>query len=72
MLFIDRDERGVAQYMVTNDAGFCLIRTSNRKIADYVNYYSYGAPLDARIAVGGDHNHPDIGPLWSFRRHANK
>jgi hypothetical protein len=58
--------------MVTNDAGLCLICTTNRKIADYVNYYSYGAPPDAQIAVGGDHNHPEIGPIWRFQRHASK
>lgn len=58
--------------MVTNDAGLCLIRTRNRKIADYVNYYSYGAPLDAQIAVGGDRGHPEIGPLWRFKRVSSK
>ena len=62
----------MVQYMVTNDAGLCLIRTSNRKIADYVNYYSYGAPLDAQIAVGGDRGHPEIGPIWRFPRKVNK
>lgn len=72
MLFIDRDENGISYYMVTNDAGLCLIRTSNKKIADYVNYYSYGAPLDAQIAVGGDQGHPEIGPMWRFRRLSNK
>ena len=72
MLFIDRDEHGTCQYIVTNDAGLCLIRTSSRKIADYVNYYSYGAPLDARIAVGGDRNHPEIGPIWRFSRKVGK
>jgi hypothetical protein len=49
-----------------------LIRTRNRKIADYVNYYSYGAPLDAQIAVGGDRNHPEIGPIWRFSRKVSK
>lgn len=58
--------------MVTNDAGLCLIRTSNRKIADYVNYYSYGAPLDAQIAVGGDRGHPDLGHVWRFSRKVSK
>ena len=72
MLYIERDEYGTSQYMVTNDAGLCLVRTSNRKIADYVNYYSYGAPLDAQIAVGGDRNHPEIGPIWRFSRKVNK
>jgi hypothetical protein len=68
MLFIDRDELGLVQYMVTNDAGLCLIRTRNKKIADYVNYYSYGAPLDAQIAVGGDRNHPEMSPIWRYQR----
>lgn len=62
----------MVQYMVTNDAGLCLIRTRNRKIADYVNYYSYGAPLDAQIAVGGDRGHPEIGPVWRFQRKSKK
>ena len=72
MLFIDRDEDGISHFMVTNDAGLCLIRTRNRKIADYVNYYSYGAPLDAQIAVGGDRGHPEIGPVWRFQRKSNR
>jgi len=72
MLFIERDEYGMVQYMVTNDAGLCLIRTRNRKIADYVNYYSRGAPLDAQIAVGGDRGHPDLGSVWRFARRVSK
>ena len=72
MLFIDRDEYGTCQYTVTNDAGLCLIRTRDRKIANYVNYYSYGAPLDAQVAVGGDPNHPEIGPIWRFARKVNR
>lgn len=72
MLFTSYDDCGVPIYMVTNDVGLCLIRTSNHKIANYVNYYSYGAPLDAQIAVGGDLGHPEIGPIWRFRRNVNK
>lgn len=68
MLFVDTDDCGCRIYMVTNDYGLCLIRTRSYKIANYVNYYSYKAPIDAQIAVGGDRNHPIIGPVWRFVR----
>lgn len=58
--------------MVTNDAGYCLIYTTDRKIADYVNYHSRGAPPTAQLAVGGDAGHPELGVVWRYTRKVSK
>jgi hypothetical protein len=54
MLFRDEDEYGIITYMVCNDQGLCLIRTTSSKIAHFVNRYSKGISSDLRLTVGGD------------------
>ena len=54
MLFIDRDKYGCTMYMVCNDAGLCLIRTTNGAIAWYVHTKSLGVDPNLRLSVGGD------------------
>lgn len=72
MLFVSRNQYGIATYTVTNDYGLCLIVTTDSQTADYVNYHSYRAHIDARLAVGGDVDHPESGILWRFPRKVNK
>jgi|688.fasta_scaffold10239_17 hypothetical protein len=72
MLFISQDEYGITTYTVTNDYGLCLIRTTDARIANYVNYHSYRAPAAARLAIGGDVGHPELGIIWRFPRKVNK
>jgi hypothetical protein len=54
MLFIDKDEFGITTYMVCNNAGVCLIRTTSSRIANYVNYYAKTVDVNLRLTVGGD------------------
>jgi len=54
MLFRDEDEYGIITYMVCNDQGFCLIRTTSSRIANFVNRHSTGISSDLRLTVGGD------------------
>lgn len=54
MLYVTEDECGVPIYMVTNDQGLCLIRTSNLAIANFVNKHSKGIPPGMFLTVGGD------------------
>ena len=68
MLFTSQDEYGITTYTVTNDYGLCLIVTTDSRIANYVNYYSYRAHIDARLAVGGDVDHPELGIIWRYQR----
>ena len=53
MMFIDNDG-GTCMYMVCNDVGLCLIRTTNSYIARYVEIMSKGRATDLRLNVGGD------------------
>lgn len=54
MLLSDEDENGIITYMVCNDQGNCLIRTTSRRIAHFVNVHSKGISSDLRLTVGGD------------------
>lgn len=54
MLFEDRDENGVSIYMVCNDEGYCLIRTTSNLIAQFVHSHSKGIDTKLRLTVGGD------------------
>ena len=53
MLYVDEDETGLERYMVTNDQGLCLIRTTSRAIAYFVNEHSR-IPAGYILVVGGD------------------
>lgn len=54
MLLCDQDENGICTYMVCNDQGGCLIRTTSRAIAHFVNAHSKGIDPNLRLTVGGD------------------
>jgi hypothetical protein len=54
MLFRNEDENGITTYMVCNDQGLCLIRTTSSRIADFVDRHSRGINPDLRLTVGGD------------------
>jgi hypothetical protein len=54
MLFRDENENGMTTYMVCNDQGLCLIRTTSSRIANYVNSHSRGIGPSLRLTIGGD------------------
>lgn len=54
MLFVSEDECGIQIYMVCNDEGSCLIRTTDPAIARFVNEHSVGINPKLRLTVGGD------------------
>ncbi len=54
MLFRDEDENGMITYMVCNDQGSCLIRTTSGNIAAFVNNHSKGIDPNLRLLIGGD------------------
>jgi hypothetical protein len=53
MLYVD-DDCGSHIYMVTNNQGLCLIRTTNSAIAYYINAFTKNIDPDFRVNVGGD------------------
>lgn len=54
MLFVGHDDTGITVYMVCNDQGLCLIRTTDGAIAHFVNAHSKGIDPNLRLTVGGD------------------
>jgi hypothetical protein len=69
MLITDQDPEGCAMYTVCNDQGLCLIRTSDRQIAEYVDRHSRGIDHSLRLTVGGDPGtHRGAAPLWQYIR----
>ena len=69
MLIVDQDpQTGVSTYMVCNDAGFCLIRTTSSKIANYVDRHSRGIPQTLRLTVGGDPGTKTSQHIWQHVR----
>lgn len=55
--------------MACNDAGLCLIRTRNRRIAVFVSEASRGVDPELRLTVGGDPGtHTKNPPIWQFVR----
>ena len=53
MLYVTNDD-GLPMYMVINNEGLCLIRTTNGGIALYVNAFTKNISPDLRLNVGGD------------------
>ena len=47
---------GVPIYIVTNNEGLCLIRTTNSAIASYINAFTKNINPNLRVNVGGDPN----------------
>ena len=73
MLYANFDENGITMYMVCNDAGLCLIRTSDGFIAHYVHALSRGVDTNLRLIVGGDpgtrqSRHPVFHHVRRYRR----
>ena len=67
MLFTERDEfGGSTMYMVCNDQGLCLIRTTNGAIATFVHKHSKGIDPNLRLTVGGDPGTKKSGPKPIF------
>lgn len=54
MIYVDYDEAGLEIYMVCNDYDQCLIRTTSRGIAHFVDKHSRGLPPGMFLVVGGD------------------
>lgn len=73
MLFTDQDkDTGITTYMVCNDAGLCLIRTTSSRIANYVNNHTRGVPPTLRLTVGGDPGTRTTNHLWQHVRRWTK
>jgi len=69
MLFIDQDpDTGINTYMVCNDAGLCLIRTTSSRIANFVERHSRGVPPSLRLTVGGDPGTRSTQHIWQHVR----
>ena len=54
MIYVDYDDTGLEIYMVTNDYNECLIRTTNRGLAYFVDKHSRGLKQGMFLLVGGD------------------
>lgn len=73
MLSIDQDpDTGIRTYMVCNDAGYCLIRTTSSRIANYVDLHSQGIPATLRLTVGGDPGTQSRTHIWQHIRRWNR
>jgi hypothetical protein len=73
MLFIDQDpDTGTYTYMVCNDAGLCLIRTTSSRIANFVERHSQGVPTALRLTVGGDPGTRTTQHIWQHVRRWSK
>jgi hypothetical protein len=54
MIYVDYDNTGLEIYMVTNDYNQCLIRTTNRGLAYFVDSHSRGLKPGMFLLIGGD------------------
>lgn len=68
MLYRETDETGVSTYMVCNDAGLCLIRTTSSAIAYFVESHAQGIPPTLRLTVGGDPGTRSDRKIWQHVR----
>jgi hypothetical protein len=69
MLIIDRDpETGQTCYIVCNDAGLCLIRTTSSAIAYFVEQHTKGTSVHLRLNVGGDPGTRKDRHIWQHVR----
>jgi hypothetical protein len=71
MLFV-RYFDDVAQYVVCNEAGDCLIVTSSSAIAEFVESHIKGVPRELRLNVGGDPGTKTEHKLWHHVRKYSK
>ena len=74
MLYSDRDSLGCTMYMVCNDQGLCLIRTSDSATAHFIEYnVQKGVNPELRLRVGGDAGTKKINsPIWTHVRRFSK
>lgn len=71
MLFIDRDEHKMVQYMVTNDIVLCLIGTTNRAIANFIDRNSIGNNPKLKLTVGDLESEELNSLIWKHVRRFN-
>jgi hypothetical protein len=72
MLYVTEDDCGLPMYMVTNNEGLCLIRTTNGGMALYINAFTKNINPNLRINVGGDpgtKNNPSTRIFHHVRRY---
>lgn len=72
MVFVERDDCGIATYTVCNDAGLCLIRTTSSRIAYFVERHVHGVPPTLRLTIGGDPGTRSEHKLWQHVRRWSK
>ena len=68
MIFVDYDNGGIATYMVCNDEGLCLIRTTSSRIAFYVERRVHGVNPNLRLTIGGDPGAKTNKSIWHHIR----
>lgn len=55
MLYQDQDQlTGITTYMVCNNQGLCLIRTTSSRIANFIDQYTVKLDPSLRLLIGGD------------------
>lgn len=65
MLVRERDQTGITTYSVFNDRGQLIIRTTNSKIAYFIEYHiRQGVDPSLRLRIGGDRGAEIQGPVW--------
>ena len=72
MLYREQDKLGITTYTVTNDQGLCLIRTTNGRLATFVDAPSRGVNPELRLRVGGDKGTPNEKHIWTHIRRFTK
>lgn len=72
MLIIDYDNLGMTTYMVCNNQGLCLIRTTSSRIAYYVERHVTSATPELRLMVGGDPGSRTSKVIWRHMRRFSK
>jgi hypothetical protein len=69
LLIVNYDDLGIATYMVCNNQGLCLIRTTSSRIAMYIEQHVHQAHPELRLMVGGDPGSRTPRLIW---RHVRK
>jgi len=72
MLYREQDKLGITTYTVTNDQGLCLIRTTNGRLATFVDAHSRGVNPELRLRVGGDKGTSNEKHIWTHVRKFTK
>jgi hypothetical protein len=72
LLIINYDDLGIATYMVCNNQGLCLIRTTSSRIALYVERHVKYAHPELRLMVGGDPGSRTTKLIWRHIRKFSK